>query len=340
MTAKTAEKTETGAPKVPALRPELRTGARVAPIVPTDIEQAHRMATAISAAGMAPKSYDRSVEKVLVGILHGLEVGFTPMAAIQSIAVINGVPSIWGDGALALVLGSGLVEDFDEHYEKAEGGEIIKAVCIFERKNRKTPIIGEFSYEDASRAKLTKKAGPWQEYPDRMLKMRARGFALRDGFADVLRGLHIVEEMMDMAPPGEPDGPRPQRSNYEDTDLDRRYGETVGPAETETEDDAPTTSSEAPQEEDVQVSETEPDASEGNKEDPAAQYRVALVNKPNAKIPDWLKFRTDILALAKKLGADAIPHIEVANGELFEEMSTKAKPHFDDMWRVLGGMTE
>lgn len=336
--AKTAEKTETAEPKVPALRPELRTGARVAPIVPTDIEQAHRMATAISAAGMAPKSYDRSVEKILVGILHGMEVGMTPLNAIQSIAVINGVPSIWGDGALGLVLGSGLVDDYDEHYERSDDGQIIKAVCIIERKGRKTPIVGEFSYDDASRAKLTKKQGPWQDYPDRMLKMRARGFALRDGFADVLRGLHIAEEMMDMAPAGEPDGPRPQRSNYED--LDRRYEETVGPAETETEDDTPTTSSEVAQPKDVQTSETEPETVEGDKEDPAAQYRVALVNKPNAKIPDWLKLRNDVLVLANELGADSIPHIEAANVDVFEEMSAKAKMHFDDMWRRLGSMTE
>lgn len=317
----TAEKVETGNAQVPALRPELRTGGAVAAIVPQNIEQAHRMAQAICAAGMAPKSYDRSVEKVLVGILHGMEVGMTPMAAIQSIAVINGVPSVWGDGALGLVLGSGLVDDFDEHYDKNDDGQIIGAVCIIERKGRKTSIVGEFTYEDAIKAKLTKKQGPWQDYPDRMLKMRARGFALRDGFADVLRGLHIAEEVMDTPGQSGTYAPRPERSNYEDA-----------PAIPEAEE----VEVEAVEAETVEKPEAEVVEEDGN--DPGAQYRVALVNKPNARIPDWLRFRSEVVALALKLGPEAIQHIEAANADDFETMAEKAKAHFDDMWRSLGGM--
>lgn len=41
------------------------------------------------------------------------------------------------------------------------------------------------------------KSGPWQQYPKRMLQMRARGFALRDKFADVLGGLISAEEARD-----------------------------------------------------------------------------------------------------------------------------------------------
>ena len=40
--------------------------------------------------------------------------GFTPMAALQSIAVVNGMPTIYGDGMLALVRASGLLEDIIE----------------------------------------------------------------------------------------------------------------------------------------------------------------------------------------------------------------------------------
>ena len=41
---------------------------------------------------------------------------------------------------------------------------------------------------------------PWIEHPDRMLFNRARAFVLRDGFADALMGLGIVEEMRDLLP--------------------------------------------------------------------------------------------------------------------------------------------
>ena len=70
------------------------------------------------------------------------------------------------------------------------------AVCIAHRKGRK-PVTATFSVEDAKRAGLWGKQGPWQAYPKRMLQMRARGFALRDAFPDVLKGLITAEEAQD-----------------------------------------------------------------------------------------------------------------------------------------------
>lgn len=330
----TAEKTQNGDTNLPALRPELRTGGAVSAIVPQDVEQAHRMATAIVRGRMAPKSYGDNIEGVMVAILHGMEVGMTPMAAVQSIAVINGMPTIWGDGALGLVLSSGLVEDIDEHMETTDDGAEIGAVCIIKRKGLKTPIVGRFTWDDATRAKLTKKQGPWQDYPRRMIKARARAFALRDGFADVLRGLHIREEVQDIPTlqPGA-DGtfePRPRRNNYEDTP-------TVAPAASGIpEDESVEDAAEEETAEEETTEEVETEAAEDD--DPAAQYRVALVNKPNAKIPDWLKFRGDVVALVRELGPEAVQHIEAANADAFETMAEKSKPHFDAMWREIGGV--
>ena len=50
-------------------------------------------------------------------------------------------------------------------------------------------------FRSAKRAGLWGKQGPWQQFPDRMMQMRARGFTLRDGFADVLGGLYLREEL-------------------------------------------------------------------------------------------------------------------------------------------------
>ena len=174
--------------------PALVQGGKVAPIIPTDLDQAWRLAGIIAGAGMAPESYDRSIDKVMIGIMHGLEVGFTPMAALQSIAVINGTPSIWGDGALALVENSELLEDMEETLDGE--GDAMVATCTMKRKGRKTLVTRQFSISDAKTANLTNK-DPWKKYPQRMLQMRARSWAMRDGFADVLRGLRITEEVQD-----------------------------------------------------------------------------------------------------------------------------------------------
>jgi hypothetical protein len=60
-----------------------------------------------------------------------------------------------------------------------------------------------FSMADAKRAGLAGKSGPWSQYPARMLTLRARGFALRNAFADALRGLITAEEAQDY-PAAEP----------------------------------------------------------------------------------------------------------------------------------------
>ncbi|GHC79622.1 recombinase RecT [Limoniibacter endophyticus] len=174
--------------------PSLQSGGAVRAIVPQDFDGAWRIATAVCKAGMAPKGLD-TPEKAMVAIMHGMEVGMTPMAALQSIAVVNGRPTIWGDGAIGLVRGSGKCEWIKERIDGEGDGAV--AVCEVKRKGEADAIKATFSVLDAKKASLWGKAGPWQQYPKRMLAMRARAFALRDGFADVLRGLGIAEEVQD-----------------------------------------------------------------------------------------------------------------------------------------------
>lgn len=198
--------------------PTLQAGGSVKAIVPQDFDGAWRIATAVTKAGMAPKGLD-TPEKAMVAIMHGMEVGLTPMAALQSIAVVNGRPTIWGDGAIGLVRGSGKCEWIKERIDGE--GDAMVAVCEVKRRGEDDPISARFSVADAKKAALWGKAGPWQQYPKRMLAMRARAFALRDGFADVLRGLGIAEEvqdtpvMRDVTPPAPPQPPRPPVAEIE-----------------------------------------------------------------------------------------------------------------------------
>jgi hypothetical protein len=179
----------------PAKAP-VTSGGKLAAFVPNNLEEAWRLAGALAGSGMTPKAYGNDQNKVMVGIIAGAEVGLTPFAALQSIAVIGNNPSLWGDGALALVQASGLLDDMEE----TDDGQT--ATCRLNRQGRKTAIVRTFSMDDAKKAGLAGKAGPWTQYPARMRQMRARAFALRDGFSDVLKGLHIVEEVRDYSPMG------------------------------------------------------------------------------------------------------------------------------------------
>jgi hypothetical protein len=175
----------------PAVVP-LRAGARVQAIIPQTVEEVFRLATAIHKSGLAPSTMSK-VEQITVAIMHGMELGLPPMTSVQKIAVVNGRPTIFGDAVPALLLSRGfrLVEKMDG-VDDARG-----ATCCVIRPDG-TKIERRFSIGDAKIAGLWGKAGPWKQYPDRMLQMRARGFAARDGAADVLAGLYIAEEAQDI----------------------------------------------------------------------------------------------------------------------------------------------
>ena len=201
----------------------LATGSSVAAIVPTDIDGAWRFAGIVAKAGWAPKSYGKSQDAIMVGIIAGMEVGLPPLAALQSVALINGMPSLYGDGLLGVVRASGLLEDIVETVERDSEGEPMSATCRAKRVGQATWIEHTFTRADAVRAKLWNKAGPWTEYRPRMMQMRARGWVLRDGFSDVTKGMYCAEEAIDgghliqqgdgsYAPP-----PRPQRADFETT---------------------------------------------------------------------------------------------------------------------------
>lgn len=163
---------------------------------PKTLEEAMKFADLIAKSSLVPRDFQNQPGNVLIAIQMGREIGLKPMQALQNIAVINGRPCVWGDALPAIAYGSKQVEDFREDFEPAT----MTATCQVKRKGQPTPIIRTFSQADAEKAGLWRKLGTWQTFPKRMLQMRARAFALRDGFSDYLKGLSVAEEIMDIDP--------------------------------------------------------------------------------------------------------------------------------------------
>lgn len=186
------------------------------------LDDAWRLSRYVCASGFAPKGMDKP-ESVLIAMQQGAEIGLTPMQSLQSIAVINGRPGIYGDAALALVRASGLLESYSQTESGTPGKDDQASTVITVRKGG-SKITTRFSVADAKAAGLWGKAGPWSQYPARMLLFRARGFNLRDNFGDVLKGLRTTEELADLPP-----------IDVEATDV------TPAPKATETEQEKPNT---------------------------------------------------------------------------------------------------
>jgi hypothetical protein len=189
--------TELAPPDQAAVR-EWRAGFKTTggALVPADLGQAMEMARLLANSKMVPKTYQGDPGSILAAVQMGAEVGLSPMQALQNIASINGRPSLWGDGMLAVVMGH---RDFVgiEEMDLAEIKSAQSATCTIHRKGM-APVTRTFTMADAKEAGLVGKQGPWKEYPNRMLQMRARAFACRDTFPDALRGIHSAEESMDV----------------------------------------------------------------------------------------------------------------------------------------------
>lgn len=160
-------------------------------LAPQNIDEALKFADYLAKSTIVPKDFSGNPGNILVAIQWGMELGLQPMQAMQNIAVINGRPALWGDAVIALARSSPLCE----YIYESDDGET--ATCRVKRRGEEEQSR-TFSMTDAKLAGLSGKSGPWSQYPKRMRQLRARAFALRDVFPDVLRGMPMAEELQDI----------------------------------------------------------------------------------------------------------------------------------------------
>lgn len=161
-------------------------------INPQNYQEAWQFSEMLAASEMVPKNFKGKPADILIAMQMGSEIGLKPLQSLQNIAVVNGRPTIWGDAVVAICQSSGMLEDITEEVTDEYATVTVKRIG-------QEPHSVTFSMADAKKAGLAGKQGPWTQYPKRMMKNRARAYALRDKFADVLSGFGITEEEKDRA---------------------------------------------------------------------------------------------------------------------------------------------
>jgi hypothetical protein len=155
-------------------------------------EIAKRIAHTLAHSNLVPDAYLGRPNDVFVAINMGAELGMEPFQAIQSIAVIDGKPCLYGDGLIGVVRASPKCKWIQESI--SEDG--LSATCITQRDGDPEPISATYSMDNAIQAGINNKFN-WKKHPQRMLQMRARAYCLRDAYPDLLKGLGVVEERQD-----------------------------------------------------------------------------------------------------------------------------------------------
>ena len=153
-----------------------------------------------------------NVEKLMGIFIKGDQLKMHPMTAMQEVVPVNGLLSIKGDGAKALILQSGKIKkgSWSESIEGTIEAGTYKVTITATREDTSETLSRSFSVAQAKRAGLwitpemlqkqdgyKKKQSAWNKFPERMMKYRALGFLARDLFSDVLSGTYTLEEAQD-----------------------------------------------------------------------------------------------------------------------------------------------
>jgi hypothetical protein len=196
---KASKKTAAAAPETEVLpsenEEENKVWAQVAPVHGpefTKFEIAKRIAHTLASSNLVPDDYRGRPNDVFVAINMGSELGMEPFQAIQSIAVIEGKPCLYGDGLIGVVRASPKCLWIEETI--SSDGSV--ATCRTQRDGDPNPVEQSYSMDDAVQAGISAKFN-WKKHPKRMLQMRARAYCLRDAYPDLLKGLGVVEERQD-----------------------------------------------------------------------------------------------------------------------------------------------
>lgn len=175
-------------------------------LVGRNLDEQWRLATAYCKSGMLPSNFNTPA-KVLTGMSFAAELGLKPITALRQMAIINGAPAVYGDLPIAIVQASNKLEWIKESFFDEEENEICienknlsaekcRATCEVKRMGQPSTTVRTFSVADATKAGLLPERNPnkpWAKYTSRMLQMRARSWALKDTFGDVLAGISIAE---------------------------------------------------------------------------------------------------------------------------------------------------
>jgi hypothetical protein len=240
-------------------------------LAPSNLGELMTFSDRIAKSEMIPPAYRNKPNDVMVAVQMGYELGLAPLQALQNIACINGKPSIYGDAALAIVKGAHVCEDIIEKEIGTQAAGDAWGFECFAKRRGKAMVQVRFTVGDAKKAGLWGKQGPWTTYPKRMLQMRARGFALRDAFPDILKGIITAEEAADIlekdiTPPSAGRGQAPQSATPSQPATAPTPRPATNTIDNETGEVLPPQSS-APQ---PPTQPAEPSASTSNESDPNA----------------------------------------------------------------------
>lgn len=161
---------------------------QVFPKFPTQAEwnTLNTIAQTLKAGGVLPKGID-TVQKMVVVLQAGREIGLQPIEALNSLYFVNGKVAMYGEAVPMQVMRAG-------HRIKWGKCDKNEATVTIIRGDNGDEMTQTFTMAEAAERGYT--SNPiYKKYPENMLKWRVLGMVTRFICPDALRGIGIKEDM-------------------------------------------------------------------------------------------------------------------------------------------------
>lgn len=165
----------------------------------SNIKNACLIGECLSKSTIIGKQYWGKPADITAAILQGSELGLNVFQSLKQIYVVNGAASLMAEGMLAIVMGSGLLENIEEEELFDASGKLTGYSCTVTRKGTKRVVKRRYTLPMAVASGQWDKE-IWKKYPARMLYKKALGMALKDSFPDILGGIASAEDLEEMTP--------------------------------------------------------------------------------------------------------------------------------------------
>lgn len=160
------------------------------PFNPANLTEATEMSKMLAQSSLIPTSLKGKPSDVMVILMHGRELGLSPMQSLAEVYVVEGKPSSSAKLKVGLCLQH---PDVCEYFRLVESSD---KRAIYETKRRGSPEPTRLTWtiEQAAKAGLLSKAN-WKNYPEAMLRARCQS-ALADAvYPELVKGLAIQDEL-------------------------------------------------------------------------------------------------------------------------------------------------
>lgn len=144
------------------------------------------VAQTLKQGGVLPRGID-TVQKMVVVLQAGREIGLAPMEALNSLYFVNGKVAMYGEAVPNQVMRAG-------HRIKWGKCDATQAEVTITRGDTGDHMTTKFTMKEAEERGYTANA-IYKKYPENMLKWRALSMTAKFIAPDALRGIGIKEDM-------------------------------------------------------------------------------------------------------------------------------------------------